>query len=346
MFQQHPRSVSVIIPAYNVATSVGRSIDSAINQNPAPLEVIVINDGSTDNTERVLRAYGDKIQYLEQENAGQGAARNTGLRHASGRYVAFLDSDDYWLPGFLHACVHFLESHDEAVAVNTASIIKKWGKADTVVPSMPGNGAMAWSKTGTVLDNFFDFWAAHDHVRTGSTLIRRSVIEQAGYQRADLRISQDLEYWGYLATFGRWGFIPKNLFVTDGTPAAAQQGWRNKYAARRRLCPTVEQWQLRIAPRLNDEDWPGFSIVRGRIAAGYAHAKILAGDHSGALHIARTYGSDLNGSHITRFITRAARLGNFAWPLCCSLLRLRETTKSVLVRVTGRMKTTGLRQYK
>jgi len=120
--------VSVIVPVYNCAGSLPRCIESALSQDPAPSEVIVVNDGSTDNVREVAAGYGNRIVYLEQANQGQGAARNAGLRVASGRYVAFLDSDDYWLPGFIRACVSFLEAHPEAIAVSTGQRIKTWGK--------------------------------------------------------------------------------------------------------------------------------------------------------------------------------------------------------------------------
>ena len=68
-------------------------------------------------------------------------------------------------------------------------------------------------------------------------MIRRRAIETAGHQRADLSISQDLEYWGYLATYGKWGFIPKPLWVGAPGQAAKAKGWQNRYHRRRRLCP-------------------------------------------------------------------------------------------------------------
>ena len=121
-------SVSVIIPAYNVEYSLNHCIESVLAQNPKPKEIIVINDGSTDNTAKVAKSYRDKITYIEQENLGQGAARNAGLKIAKGEFIAFLDADDYWLPGFLITCVDFLIKNPKAAAVNTAYIIKKWGR--------------------------------------------------------------------------------------------------------------------------------------------------------------------------------------------------------------------------
>jgi len=92
-----PVDVSVIIPTYNRAGLVVEAIESALRQTTPPREIIVIDDGSTDDTPRALAAFGDRIIAVRQENQGVGAARNRGLAMARGRYIAFLDSDDIWL---------------------------------------------------------------------------------------------------------------------------------------------------------------------------------------------------------------------------------------------------------
>jgi glycosyltransferase involved in cell wall biosynthesis len=89
-------TVSVVIPAYNYARYLPAAIESALAQTHPPLEVIVVDDGSTDDTPRVLAAFSDRIRALRQTNQGAGAARNTGIAAARGDYLAFLDSDDLW----------------------------------------------------------------------------------------------------------------------------------------------------------------------------------------------------------------------------------------------------------
>jgi hypothetical protein len=89
---------SVIMPSFNRAELIRPSIDSVLAQDFKDFELIVVDDGSTDNTVAVLRSYGDRIKVFQQENGGPGAARNRGLQEAQGEYVAFLDSDDLWFP--------------------------------------------------------------------------------------------------------------------------------------------------------------------------------------------------------------------------------------------------------
>src|ERR1700730_11102243 len=91
--------VSVVIPSYNSASSVREAIQSVLDQAYADFEIIVIDDGSTDSTECVVRSFGDRVSYWKQENKGASSARNHGVRKSRGSYVAFLDSDDLWLPG-------------------------------------------------------------------------------------------------------------------------------------------------------------------------------------------------------------------------------------------------------
>ncbi len=320
------KSVSVIIPAYNVEDSLRRCIESAFSQTLKPTEIIVINDGSTDGTAEIANSYGNHISYLEQENAGQGAARNSGLRIAKGNFIAFLDADDYWLPGFLEACVVFLNNHPNFAAVNTGYTIKKWGY-EYIGPSTIDELYQSFPN-GLVLDNFFNFWASYDHVRTGTVVIRREVIERAGYQRADLRISQDLEYWGYIATFRPWGFIPETLWVGDSASLAGRTGWIQKYRNRRNLCPSVEQWQKRIVPRLRKEDLAGFLVVRGRVAGSFALNKILGGDDISAKKIVAKYGNRMPANWSTNLMQRGFRAGTLGWNAVCTFIRLRELLKS------------------
>lgn len=105
-------TVSVIIPTYNRAHLVGRAIQSGLNQTYQDFEIIVVDDGSTDNTEEVVKSFNDpRIRYIMHEkNRGGSAARNTGVRAARGKYIAFLDSDDEWLPHKLWKQVEAFEN--------------------------------------------------------------------------------------------------------------------------------------------------------------------------------------------------------------------------------------------
>src|SRR3954453_18164174 len=106
-------SVSVIIPTYNRASYIATAVESALNQTRIPDEILVVDDGSTDDTDRVLRQFGLPIRVIRQANRGRSAARNVGLRAATGDAVLFLDSDDFLMPENIETCARVLETKPE-----------------------------------------------------------------------------------------------------------------------------------------------------------------------------------------------------------------------------------------
>ncbi|MEK7831790.1 MAG: glycosyltransferase family A protein, partial [Acidobacteriota bacterium] len=109
-------AVSVIIPAYNLAPYIAETLDSLFAQTYRDFEAILVNDGSTDDTEERIAPYRDRLAYIRQENKGVMAARNAGLKAAHGRYIALLDGDDVLLPRFLEVLVGMLEA-DQTLSV-------------------------------------------------------------------------------------------------------------------------------------------------------------------------------------------------------------------------------------
>ncbi|MDM7987659.1 MAG: glycosyltransferase family 2 protein [Smithella sp.] len=323
-------TITVIVPFYNAGATLARCLDSIFNQTTKPAQVVVINDGSTDQTSNVIERYKDRIDYIEQAvNQGPGASRNAGLKAARCDYVAFLDADDYWLPDFLFHCVQFLENNKDVVAVTTGQRIKLWGHPEVVRPKLLEE--FNCPKEPFVIENFFSFWAEYNHVVTGASLIRRNIIEQVGYQRTDFRICEDLEYWGYLATFGPWGFIPKVLWVGDPTPAAAKQGWIKKHEKRWKNLPLIEEWESRIKPRLRNEDIEGFENVKARIAANLVHQNILAGNLEKAKSIFLTLGVKQKQNRFIIMLDIGNMFGAFGWRAMCKLIQLRERVKAVVI---------------
>ncbi|MDZ7833165.1 MAG: glycosyltransferase [Desulfobacterales bacterium] len=114
--------VSVIIPTFNRAWAVGKAIDSVLFQDYPNFELIVVDDGSIDQTRSLLSAYQSWIVYIHQPNQGVSAARNRGIAAASGDLIAFLDSDDYWLPGKLSEQVAFFNAHPDALICQTEEV--------------------------------------------------------------------------------------------------------------------------------------------------------------------------------------------------------------------------------
>ncbi len=118
--------VSVVIPLYNKAPYVRRSLDSVLGQTCGDFEVIVVDDGSTDGGADVVRACPDpRVRLITQPNAGPGPARNRGIAEARGEYLAFLDADDEWMPTFLEKSLALLEKHSPAVACVSSGYVQE-----------------------------------------------------------------------------------------------------------------------------------------------------------------------------------------------------------------------------
>ena len=111
--------VSIIIPTYNQAEYLKEAIESVLNQTYKNIEIIIVDDGSTDNTLEVVASFDNKIVYIQQRNKGASSARNTGIKEASGEYVAFLDSDDMWIKNKLEKQIEFIKNDPEIGLLGT-----------------------------------------------------------------------------------------------------------------------------------------------------------------------------------------------------------------------------------
>ena len=124
-------AVSIILPTYNRADTILRAVNSVVNQTFQDWELLIIDDGSTDNTVELISGIDPRIIILKQKNSGVYVARNTGLKASRGEYLTFLDSDDEWLPHFLELTTSFLRAHPDESFVST-EFYQDWGTTDRV----------------------------------------------------------------------------------------------------------------------------------------------------------------------------------------------------------------------
>jgi GT2 family glycosyltransferase len=186
--------VSVIIPTYNRANLIGETLDSVLAQTYHNFEIIVVDDGSTDNTPAVISTgYKNLVRYIRQENAGQAAARNAGIRAANGIYVAFLDDDDLWLPHKLAQQMALFEGNSAV----------RWVYCDAQVFD---------GTSGQALHNFSQINPPHtgqtahyllerNFIASPTPIIRRDIFEKVGYfdESGLLRQREDWDMWLRLA---------------------------------------------------------------------------------------------------------------------------------------------------
>jgi len=203
--------ISVIIPTYNREKFVVKAIDSVLRQGFTDIEIIVIDDGSTDGTRPILAAYGADIKCIFQENAGVSSARNAGIRVAQGTWVAFLDSDDEWTEGYLSCQVAQIKKFPEAVAhiTNAVTVLPGGGRSSRFVET--GLMDRFRAKPCLVFERPLSVIVKHAPWFLQSSIIRRDVLLKAGLFDEGLSIAEDLDVIARVSLGGPVTFCRKEL---------------------------------------------------------------------------------------------------------------------------------------
>lgn len=200
----NPPKVSVIIPTYNRADLLPKAIDSVLRQTYTDFELIVVDDGSTDNTRELVEGIATRapcpLLYVYQENRGEPAARNHGIATARGEYIAFLDSDDFWLPDHLMVCVAALDDAKSAGAVFTNHGITKDGS--TFIPTV--------ASVGKTPSDLLRRLATHELVlASDAVMIKHSVFDVIGPFNEVLLVGTDWEMWVRIASNYEMLYVPQ-----------------------------------------------------------------------------------------------------------------------------------------
>lgn len=326
--------VSVVIPTHNRARIIGHAIESALSQTYPALEVVIADDGSTDDTRAIVEAYGPRVVYARQANAGVSAARNFGLRHVRGEFVAFLDSDDAWEPWKIEAQVSALRRKpaaglvwtDMAAIDETDRIIESrylremysaYEKVDverllapvcTVAelgPTVPENLSAAPVRIGDVSSAIL----LGNLVHTSTVLFRRSWCERTGgFDESYARAGEDYEFYIRLTSAGPVIFIdaPSTFYRIGAAdqltaPAMILEIARNNLRA-------IHKW----LPRDGAKSTLSHRDVRERFAESFAwvgEAELEAGH---TLNAARRLSQSLSVD--PRFDRRAVLLASCVLP--------------------------------
>jgi len=186
--------VSVIIPTYNRSRFLGEALDSALNQTYKGMEILVVDDGSTDGTSQLVRKYGPRIRYIYQERSERSSARNRGVRESCGDYIAFLDSDDIWLPEKLERQVKVLNDNEEIGVVYTGvQFIDEDGRAY--------EGKICWAALQRKRQRLYEDLMTRNVISgsASSVLLRRECMETAGPFDEAMNACEDLDLWRRLA---------------------------------------------------------------------------------------------------------------------------------------------------
>lgn len=261
--------VSVVIPAWNAAWCVGRAIDSVLAQDFTDFEVIVVDDGSTDDTAGVLAGYGDAIRVVRQANGGMSSARNAGIRASRGRYVAFLDADDWWLPAKLRRQVELLETSPHVGFASTT--------ARVVDPE--GHELNRW-ECGDCSEPFIaHLFGSNAGIAGGSSalIVQRELLERTGGYDETLGGAEDADLWMRLAARGGYACVAEPGVVVLKRPGSVS---RNVEGMRQGALRVMRRNRHLLPARLQGRYW---RVCLASLYGDYAKGRYRAGRRVAAL---------------------------------------------------------------
>jgi len=197
--------VSVIIPTYNSEKFIPCSVASAINQTYPNIEILIIDDGSTDNTKKVVQQLSNPtVRYIKQTNGGPSAARNNGMRQSNGQYIAFLDVDDAWEPSKVAEQVTFFENGNNLSIVATG-----YTRCDADLRPIESISLDTSLKGKGIIS--FRLLLEKNRMPTPSIMIKKEILDQSGVFDENIDFGEDWDLWVRIAQHGEIGYIQTPL---------------------------------------------------------------------------------------------------------------------------------------
>lgn len=242
-------SVSVVIPAFNSGQWIEQAIDSVLSQSVPPMEILVVDDGSTDDTVARVARYGERVTCVSQPNRGVAAARNRGLRKARGEMIALLDADDVWHPRKLEGQISVLHANPRIGLLGTR--IFQW---PGVLPEVD------CSRVASVADVAREHLAVKNQFVTSSVVLRRQLVERVGEFDVQLHGPEDHDYWLRAAEVSDTANLDLPL-----------TGYRSVAGSLSKNALAMERGMRQILSKLDTRDaWKGSRFLRRR-AYSYFH---------------------------------------------------------------------------
>jgi len=213
--------VSVVIPVYNGQRYLRQTIDSVLAQTYPAIEVIVVNDGSTDDSAEIIASYGSRLVAINQDNQGVSLARNAGISKAKGRFIALLDHDDWWLPEKIEKQVAVFLADEGIDLVHTGAKFYDEATSSFRPPLNPDE------KRKRLFGHCYEYLLQDNVIVSSSVVVRSSVLEYAGYYNPQMRNNtcQDYDLWLRLAKHGRFGYVPERLTVFRVHTRQGMRSW-------------------------------------------------------------------------------------------------------------------------
>lgn len=252
-------SVAVVIPAFNAAATIRRALASVLGQTQPPTHIVVVDDGSTDDTFDIVARYGPTVTVIRQENAGVSVARNVGVAACDTTWVAFLDADDEWLPAKLERQREVLAAHPklqwcfaqfEEMTVRGWAPVEPQGDRRRRVVDKPIVPFLALVERGILTP-------------PSGAMVRRALLQDLGGFQYDLKVSQDRDLWLRIARLEPMaGYVGEVVWrYYNDTPRSLTKGGNRRTEALQVVCAHLQQWQ--------DTGQTDFATYGRRLAIGY-----------------------------------------------------------------------------
>ena len=248
--------VTVIIPAYNCADFISNAIESVLNQTYKNYELIIVDDGSTDNTSEIISKYKNTIKYIYQENGGVSKARNTGIRNANGKYIGFLDADDVWDKYKLEIQLKAFENQDDVGLVfsdfrqtknnkvlnnkyyeDAFNIFKEYNYKINKLFDYKSNIIFMGRDIAYCWGNIYKYLFLGNFILPSSVLFKKSCLDKVGLLNEEYRVAEETEYFLRFSQYFMMGFVndpllcyevpqPNNLSGKNNTPKLIKNALR------------------------------------------------------------------------------------------------------------------------
>jgi glycosyltransferase involved in cell wall biosynthesis len=206
--------ISAVIPSYNAERCLARAVESVLQQTYPAHEIIVVDDGSKDETPVAAAKFGDRVRYVRQDNAGAAAARNRGIEMATGDWIAFLDADDWWLRDHLANQAAIIARHPNLVWVS-GRFLDGWSEGLTTLKPVTEEFRRFLAE-GEYFPDFYEGALAGFNFSTCAMLIQKKVLVNAGLFDVTLKVSEDCDLWFRIADrHPVIGYVDSPLFVYD-----------------------------------------------------------------------------------------------------------------------------------
>jgi glycosyltransferase involved in cell wall biosynthesis len=338
-----PGRVSIVIPAYNCADTIASTVESCLAQNYEALEIVVVNDGSTDRTGEVLAAFGARIVLVDQRNGGLAAARNSGQRAASGEYVAWMDADDLMMPERIRLQARVLASQpkiglvssdfsafvtpetdiEESHIVTYYDAVSRLGGIGNLYTSVLGEVETGSGSVVVRSGHVYEPLVWGNFVHPPTVMARRTLLELAGQSDETLRYSSDYDLIVRMARTSQFAYLDAPLLRyrrSDGQMSKVHAGERMQLEG------------VRILEKLRDDDPGTYARLNPVIRRRLAESHIRAADEIGAADRVRALGH----------LFRGLRWKLLAGPAAMALGRI-VTTPALVQSAKHMLRTVGFR---